>query len=455
MRSFRPVAVAILFTACFALALAAAAQAGNDPESAGPDETNAPGDQSALVINEFMASNVSSLEDPDEPGEHPDWIELYNPSSQAISLNGLYWANGDPSDPARFPISNGLTIPAHGFLVFYADNDPRQGPRHLDFALDNAGEFLGLYGGEGGEIAIDTRAFGPQQEDVSEGRDPDGADAWRKFDRPTPGGTNRPTSPFIAEVSHAPQLPSAAHDVAVTAVISDDKPGVQATLYYSVNGAGRVALPMVSLGGSRFGAELPGQPQGAVVRYTIRARDSDGRADVSPRSRAMPSYVYQVGYVKPPLVISELMAANKHTLEDPNDPGDMPDWVELHNTGRVVLSLDGLYLTDDMQEPTKYAIPAGIRIPAGGYVIFYADDDPEQGRFHTNFKLNKDGDSLTILGVFGSVQIDRVNYRSLGEDLSYGRYPDASGLLQVMYCPTPGEANEPCANKAYLPVVVR
>ncbi len=454
MRWIRLLAVAFLFTACFALALTAVAQT-DAGSTAGPDETDAPGDQSALVINEFMASNTSTLEDPDEPGEHPDWIELYNPSSEVISLNGLYWANGDPSDPARYPIPAGLVIPARGFLIFYADNDPLQGPRHLDFQLNNDGEFLGLYGGEDGEIAIDTRAFGRQEEDVSEGRDPDGADAWSKFDRPTPGGTNRPSSPFIAEVSQEPTLPSAGQEVVVTAVISDDKPGVQATLYYSVNGAGRIAVPLAAQGAGRFRGVLPSQAKDALVRYTISARDSDGHTDVSPRSRVMPSYIYQVGYEKPPLVITEIMAANKHTLEDPGDPGDMPDWLELHNTGRVVLSLDGLYLTDDMQEPTKYAIPAGIRIPAGGYALFYADDDEEQGDFHTNFKLNKDGDSVTVFGVYGSVLIDRVDYRFLADDLSYGRYPDAGGSWRVMYCPTPGEANEPCAEKAYLPLLTR
>ena len=33
-----------------------------------------------LYINEVMADNKTILEDPDEPGEFPDWFEVYNPT---------------------------------------------------------------------------------------------------------------------------------------------------------------------------------------------------------------------------------------------------------------------------------------------------------------------------------------------------------------------------------------
>jgi hypothetical protein len=37
-----------------------------------------PATAAALLINKIVASNVA-IPDPDEPGETPDWIELYNP----------------------------------------------------------------------------------------------------------------------------------------------------------------------------------------------------------------------------------------------------------------------------------------------------------------------------------------------------------------------------------------
>ena len=38
-----------------------------------------------VVINEFMASNDSSLTD--EDGAHSDWIELYNNGSASVNLS--------------------------------------------------------------------------------------------------------------------------------------------------------------------------------------------------------------------------------------------------------------------------------------------------------------------------------------------------------------------------------
>ena len=41
------------------------------------------GAQADLRINEVMADNKVTLSDPDEPGEAPDWLEIYNPTSQS------------------------------------------------------------------------------------------------------------------------------------------------------------------------------------------------------------------------------------------------------------------------------------------------------------------------------------------------------------------------------------
>ena len=41
-------------------------------------------------LNEFMAANAAFLEDPDEFGEFPDWLELHNPLPDAVDIGGLY-----------------------------------------------------------------------------------------------------------------------------------------------------------------------------------------------------------------------------------------------------------------------------------------------------------------------------------------------------------------------------
>ena len=83
--------------------------------------------QTSLRINELMADNKLTLVDPDEPDETPDWIEIYNPTDNPVSLTGLALTD-DRAVPDKHVITDGVTIPANGFLVFFADNDPQAGP---------------------------------------------------------------------------------------------------------------------------------------------------------------------------------------------------------------------------------------------------------------------------------------------------------------------------------------
>ncbi len=60
---------------------------------------------SAVVINEFLASNAATNTDP--AGEYEDWIELYNPTSAPISLSGHHL-----SDNALIPASGLFPTPS-------------------------------------------------------------------------------------------------------------------------------------------------------------------------------------------------------------------------------------------------------------------------------------------------------------------------------------------------------
>ena len=72
-----------------------------------------------VVINEFMASNSGTVQDPQ--GQYDDWIELYNPTDGAIDVGGLYLTD-DLANPTQWRIPTGnpaaTTLPAHGYDVF-------------------------------------------------------------------------------------------------------------------------------------------------------------------------------------------------------------------------------------------------------------------------------------------------------------------------------------------------
>ncbi len=63
------------------------------------------------------------------------------------------------------------------------------------------------------------------------------------------------------------------------------------------------------------------------------------------------------------LVINEILADNRKTLQDPLRPGQYPDWIELYNGSEAAVTLSGMYLTDDPNEPTKWQIRPVIEAP--------------------------------------------------------------------------------------------
>ena len=145
-----------------------------------------------IVINEIVSQYGNSY--PDEHGNYSDWFELYNKNDFPVNLAGLYFTDHS-SDPTLFRIPSGnparTTIPANGFLVFFADNQPELGANHVGFQLVSSGEEIGIAQKTGTEIIIlDQWSFPGLAVDESYGRFPDGTGTQRKLPVSTPGSTN-------------------------------------------------------------------------------------------------------------------------------------------------------------------------------------------------------------------------------------------------------------------------
>lgn len=143
---------------------------------------------SLLFINELMADNDGAFQDPDESGAFEDWFEVYNPGADAVDMSGMYITD-NPNNPTKWQVPAGVVIPGRGHLVFMADSEPAQGPRHTSWALSADGESLAIYAADG-KTLIDSVTFGPQQTDVSYGRTPDGGASLGLLRTPTPGAAN-------------------------------------------------------------------------------------------------------------------------------------------------------------------------------------------------------------------------------------------------------------------------
>jgi len=146
------------------------------------------------------------------------------------------------------------------------------------------------------------------------------------------------------------------------------------------------------------------------------------------------------------LVISELMAINDSnfsTIYQPGGQREYPDWIEIHNPNDVSVSLNGLFLTDDTNEPTKWPFPAGITIDANGYLVVCATDldfrDP-CGYYHTNFKLDGGGEYLALVAPDGQTIIHEYypEFPPQVGNISYGLY---QGQERYFATATPGREN--------------
>ncbi len=150
-------------------------------------------------INEFMAGNTRTIADPAD-NDFDDWFELYNPAAAAADLSG-YTLTDTFANPTKYTIPSGTVIPPGGFLLAWADEETAQNvpgrDLHVNFRLALAGESLALFAPDGS--LVDGFTFGPQVNDVSQGRYPDGAELpLYDMETPTPGfanvlaGANRP-----------------------------------------------------------------------------------------------------------------------------------------------------------------------------------------------------------------------------------------------------------------------
>ena len=148
------------------------------------------------VISEFMASNSHSPHTlRDEDGAFSDWIEIHNPDTIPIDLNGWFLTDTATNKAKwKFPA---IVLPPGGYLVVFASAKDRRDPArplHTNFSLNSQGEYLGLVMPDQTTVAFEyAPSFPAQQPDVSYGLipGPNGTPATPGFlSKPTPGAPN-------------------------------------------------------------------------------------------------------------------------------------------------------------------------------------------------------------------------------------------------------------------------
>jgi hypothetical protein len=199
-------------------------------------------------------------------------------------------------------------------------------------------------------------------------------------------------------------------------------------------------------GDGLYGGATTNFPAGAKVHYYVEARAGNAAkaASFHPAKAENDTHAYFVrvtSATNSPVILNEVQASNSSTLADPQ--GEYDDWIELRNLTDQDVDLTGRYLSDEANNPQKWPFPAGTIIPAGGYLIVWADEDGlATPGLHASFKLSSLGETIYLTDTdanFNAI-LDRVTFGPQATDRSYGRsYTNAD--VWVEQSPTPGAPN--------------
>jgi hypothetical protein len=415
----------------------------------------------SLIINEWLPNP--------KPGE-AGWLELYNlDPDNPVALRGLYVAASN----ALTQIQTHAFVAAGGYVRLWAEE--RNGPAHLGLKLPVNGGVIVLYDPTGAEI--NRVNYGLLSPGASQGRWPDGSENRIVFSNSaSPGAPNYlPASegPILNElmaVSYAGWGPGWI-ELYNPSLVAIDLSGM--VLRFSPDPHAQWAFPArtrLEAGGYMILWCDEMRPYSIIpepVLNTGRSLSADGGwiGLVNPQGQMLDTleYGFQVAgrsigrkdrtwglllHPTPGTTNAGLAALgdpyNLRINEWIADPISGQDWFELYNRDTAPVELSGLALTDDpsLAGQGKYRISPLSFIADRGWVKWIADEQPEQGPNHVNFRLDRAGELLRIYGPFQNL-IDSVDFGWQPPGASLGRWPDGgTNIVVFATTPTPGYANQ-------------
>lgn len=380
-----------------------------------------------IFINELYAAG----------GE--DWIELYNAGDATKDISG-YFIYDDPGNKYKLP--SNTSIPAKGFLILICD-DSGTG-LHTNFKLTADGESVYLETSAG--KLIDRVDFPPLNDGQSYGRFPDGSSNLAISGNTTQGSANGDEqAPAISSTSRVPLVPGLADAVTITTTLASTNGISSVNLFYRLN-SGSFTTVAMTLNSGHYTANIPAQNTTGKVEYYIEAKSNANKTTLDPVDAPTKTYHYLLNTdALPALFINEFMAANTSCCPD-DDSGvnEFDDWIEIYNAGSSPVNIGGMYLSDDKANPFNSKIPSdnptATTIPAGGFIVLWADGSKNQGPLHLDFSLAASGEDVGLYYIDGR-KIDEYTFGSQADNKSTGRSTNGGSTWVIFNTPTQGLSN--------------
>lgn len=447
-----------------------------------------------VVINEVMARNSTNAPFVAIPDYTPDYVELYNTTTNDIDLSAGPWRLSTKANPSFVPFDfkdfydfpAGTMIPALGHLLVMFDNDTNMpglhatytvGGTNVTFSLNRSSDQLRLY--KAGNVVEDAVRWGAQVEDLSFGRVPDGSGAFTlTFATPTgataPFTTNEP-APFLPaptatnsvslKINEWMGTNSAGWDKDWLEIYNPDTNVVSLSGLVIVDKVANLAIPAESrpipqlsfispLGFVQLfctkneatnapANELPFSiSSDTVEEIFLYAADKSTRLDrvLSDRPRRDQTQgripdgedVFSGNLPNSSPEESNFASIPEVVINEVLTHTDPPleDAIELYNTTDVEQNIGGWWLTNNRDNPKKYQIPSGSIIAPGGYFVIYENKFNNSATAAQPFTLNSANGDECYL-YKGDLSGKLLGYR---RGISFG--PAANGVSFIRHVVT-------------------
>ena len=424
------------------------------------------------VISEVMTSNSGALVH-DTLGT-PDWVELYNPGTEDIDLEGYVLRNpGKITVYYQFPA---ITLKAGEYLTVYcceavAGSDSEE--LCTGFSLSKSGASI---------ILLNKRLSAVQELNIPELPTDvsyclvDGE--YKYCMTPTPGGANSgmmaDSAEELTEVTGTEGLVMSEASLDWVEIYNGSEETVNLSAYrlsenpeklnkwvfpdmelapgeyltVSLTGAGELYTDfgigddesMIYL--SAAGSIITELPVGELYEGLSTGLNAEGEVVFygNPTPGAANSEEYFTTLTPTemtdadPVRINEILLENTYSLIDEN--GLRAQWVELYNSSSSAVNLGTYYLSDDPSNLAKWQFPEET-LGAGEYRIVYMTAEATDEN-HTGFKVGR-GEPL-ILTDFSTMRTQKVEVPEEGrlDNVSYGLQ---EGEWRYFGKSTPGTAN--------------
>jgi len=145
-------------------------------------------------------------------------------------------------------------------------------------------------------------------------------------------------------------------------------------------------------------------------------------------------WLVSMGVTELDLAVTEVMTSNRSSITNAN--GELCDWVEFYNTGNEVITLTGMYFSDDPNNTDKWTFPETELAPDEYMVLKCSGGIAAEGE--ADFGLAKDGCTLIITGPLGN-ELLYFEVPALEPDRSWAQQEDGTYLMTAAV--TPGFEN--------------